>query len=61
MKNQILEIGSKITFHTPSGKKVEGVITGRNWSYDHLVSYVVRYDGMDMPVCAKSFKAQLIC
>lgn len=61
MNTQTLNIGSKVTFYTPTGKKVEGTLQGRNWIYDEVVSYIVRYDGMDMPVCAKTLKAQLIC
>lgn len=53
------EIGQNIKFSTQKGLR-QGVITGRNWIYDDLVSYIVRYDGMDVPVCAKTLKSQLI-
>lgn len=59
MKTKQIEIGSKIKFSTQKGFR-EGVVSGRNWFYDDLVSYIVRYDGMDVPVCANSFKSQLI-
>lgn len=58
MKKQ-LDIGDEIKFSTQKGKR-QGIVQGRNWIYDDLVSYIVRYDGMDIPVCAKSLKSQLI-
>ena len=53
------EIGQIIKFSTQKGKR-EAVVIGRNWIYDDLVSYIVRYDCMDVPVCAKTPKSQLI-
>jgi len=39
-------IGDSIEFKTPDGKTLTGVIEGRNWAFDTLVSYVVRANGV---------------
>lgn len=57
MKN----IGEKIQITLTNGTTAEAVITGRNWSFSDLLSYIVRYDGMDIPVHPETLKAQILC
>jgi hypothetical protein len=52
------EIGDEITFTTSAGA-FHGVVEGRNWSFDTLLSYIVRHNGETIPVCPNSFKSQL--
>ena len=56
--DNILEIGAPITFTTSTGTHT-GVVTGRNWSAEHLLSYIVRQNGMDLPIDPTSFKCHL--
>lgn len=52
------EIGQSITYTTSTGTYT-GVVKGRNWMFDKLESYIVRHDGCDIPICAKTFNSQL--
>ncbi len=52
------EIGDTIKFTTSTGTHT-ATITGRNWSFNTLLSYIVRWDGIDIPVCPRTHKSQL--
>lgn len=54
----ILGIGDNVTFTTSTGEHM-GVVEGRNWMCQKLESYIVQYDGMTIPIDAKTFKSHL--
>ena len=57
--NQPHKIGDTINVTFASGKTVPCKITGRNWAGDWFVSYIVRHEYCDYPVCPESFKSQV--
>ena len=41
----VYAIGDTIEFTTPDGQTVTGVVEGRNWCFDLLMSYIVNVGG----------------
>ena len=55
----VYEIGDKISFvRNTTGETVQAEVTGRNWWFERVLSYVVRIDGVDILVNAESMKSE---
>jgi len=52
------EIGETIKVNTRDGV-INCKVTGRNWAFENLLSYIVDFNGLSMPVDAETFKPQL--
>lgn len=53
----VYAIGETITFTTPDGQSLTGVVEGRNWCFDRLESYIVRAAGASYNVNAVTFQS----
>lgn len=54
----IKNIGDKITVTFASGTVLETEVTGRNWFFENLSSYIVRVKGNDYTVNPDNMKIQ---
>lgn len=58
---KIHNIGETITVtNGNTGKTYNLKITGRNWAFDELLSYMVNYNGVTMPINPKNMRFQII-
>ena len=44
-KIMVYTFGESITFTTPDGQTLTGVVEGRNWCFDVIMSYIVTVGG----------------
>lgn len=56
-KIMVYAIDDTIEFTTPEGRTLSGVVTGRNWCFDRLESYIVRAAGASYNVNAATLQS----
>ena len=53
----VYAIGDSLTFTTPDGQTLTGLIEGRNWCFDVLTSYIVTVFGRSYNVNAETLQS----